>query len=74
MIIMLLKKFILKTKMSIDEKIRKLNREDGRKFNKRLIKNLHKPGWCESHKIDYANPDDLKIAREKTYQEMILES
>ena len=55
--------------MNIDEKVRELNKKDGRKFNKLLIKNLYDRSWCESHKIDYIDPD-VKIAREKTYQEM----
>ena len=69
--IIYLKKFILKTKMNIDEKIRELNEKDGGKFNKRLMENLRNKDWCGSHGIDYIDPD-VKIAREKTYQEIII--
>ena len=55
--------------MNIDEKIRELNEKDGRNFNKLLMKNLRNKDWCGSHEIDYIDPD-VKIAREKTYQEM----
>ncbi len=56
--------------MNIDEKIRELDKKDGRKFNKLLLNNLYNRYWCKRHEIDYTDPD-FKIAREKTYQEMI---
>ena len=54
---------------TINEKIKELNKQEGKKFNKVLIKNLHDKYWCRMHKIDDISPD-FQTAREKTYQEM----
>ena len=47
-----------------------LSDDNRKKFDKFLMDNLYSRQWCTLHKINYIKPN-IKIAKEKTYYEII---
>jgi len=55
--------------MGINEKIKKLSKDEYLKFRKRLEDNLYNRSWCFFHRIDYTDPD-IQKAKEECFKEL----